>query len=70
MIVYKMQNLQMKEGSNQKLQENKPVLELKNTKEKVYQKMWIKLFSFYLASHCALLYREERTNENNKELKN
>ena len=39
MIVYKMQNLQMKEGSNQKLQENKPVLELKNTKEKVYQKM-------------------------------
>ena len=33
------ENLQRKESSDQKMQENKPVLELKNTKEKVYQKM-------------------------------
>ena len=32
-------NLQMKESSNQKMKENKPVLELENTKKKVYQNM-------------------------------
>ena len=38
-IVYKMQNLQMKEALNQKMQENKSALELKNTRKKVYQNM-------------------------------
>ena len=37
MIFYKMQNLQRKEALNQKVQENKPVLELKNTGKKVCQ---------------------------------
>ena len=50
------ENLQRKESSDQKMQENKPVLELKNTKEKVYQNMWMHLFWFYPRCHCALLY--------------
>ena len=37
------------------MQENKPVLELKNTTEKVYQNMWIKLFWFYPPCQCALM---------------
>ena len=37
MIFYKMQNLQRKEALNQKVQENKPALELKITVKKVYQ---------------------------------
>ena len=37
LIVYKMQNLQMKEALNQKMQENKPALELKNAMKKVCQ---------------------------------
>ena len=45
----------MKESSNQKMQENKPVLELRNTEEKVCQNMWIKLFRFYPPCHCALM---------------
>ena len=36
---HKKQNLQMKESSNQKMQENKHVLKLKNTGKKVYQKL-------------------------------
>ena len=36
---HKQENLQRKESSDQKMQENKPVLELKNTKGKVYQNM-------------------------------
>ena len=41
----------MKEAFNQKMLENKPVLELKNTKEKVYQNSYLKK----KYSHCALL---------------
>ena len=37
MIYYKMQNLQRKEALNQKVEENKPVSELKNTGKKVCQ---------------------------------
>ena len=50
------ENLQRKESSDQKMQENKPVLELKITKEKVYQNMWMHLFWFYPRCHCALLF--------------
>ena len=48
---HKHENLQRKESSDQKMQENKPVLELKNTKEKVCQKLKLKKNIF----HCALL---------------
>ena len=41
----------MKEAFNQKMLENKPVLELKNTKEKVYQNSYLKK----KYSHCALM---------------
>ena len=46
MIFYKMQNLQRKEALNQKVEENKPVLELKNTGKKVCQNIWKELFYF------------------------
>jgi len=49
---HKQENLQRKESSDQKMQENKPVLELKNTKEKVCQKLKLKKNIF----HCALFY--------------
>ena len=44
------------------MQENKHVLELKNTEEKVYQNMWIKLFWFYPPSQCALIQNLPRLN--------
>ena len=50
-------NLQRKESSNQKMQENKPVLEFKSTEDKLYQNMWIKLFWFYPPLQCALVHR-------------
>ena len=49
----------MKESSNQKMQENKPVLELKNTEKKVRQNMCIKCFWFYSPCHCALPHRAQ-----------
>ena len=54
MIFYKMQNLQRKEALNQKVEENKPVLELKNTGKKVCQNIWKELFWFYPPCQCAL----------------
>ena len=48
---HKQQNLQRKESSDQKMQENKPVLELKNTGKKVYQKLKWKKNIF----HCTLI---------------
>ena len=42
----------MKESSNQKMQENKPVLELKNTEKKVCQELKWKTN----ISHCTLVY--------------
>ena len=56
MIFYKMQNLQRKEALNQKVEENKPVLELKNTGKKVCQNIWKELFWFYPPCQCALIY--------------
>ena len=38
------------------MQENVPVLELKNTEEKVYQSMWINFFLIYPLCQCALLH--------------
>ena len=44
----------MKESSNQKMQENKPVLELKNTEKKVCQELkWKKNIS-----HCTLINKQ------------
>ena len=56
MIFYKMQNLQRKEALNQKVEENKPVLELKNTGKKVCQNIWKELFWFYPPCQCALMH--------------
>ena len=47
--------MQRKEASNQKMQEKKSVLELKNTKKKVWANMWNELFSFYPLFQCALM---------------
>ena len=57
MIFYKMQNLQRKEALNQKVEENKPVLELKNTGKKVCQNIWKELFWFYPPCQCALMLK-------------
>ena len=46
-----MQNLQRKEALNQKVQENKPALELKITGKKVYQKSKLKKKN----SQCTLI---------------
>ena len=52
--------MQRKEASNQKMQEKKPVLELKNTKKKVWANMWNELFWFYPPIRCTLVHRMQK----------
>ena len=56
--------MQKKEASDQKMQENKPVLELKNTGKKVYQKLKLKK-SFF---HCTLMRSGKCQKECSKKL--
>ena len=61
--------MQRKEGFNQKMQENKPVLELKNTEKKMCQKSKLKKQN----SQCTLLqgdcFISHKVTETNKYLK-